>query len=201
MRKLFLTGLILILPLAITLWFVKAFVSFFTLPFEQITTAIFHIFGVNSSGFWIFSGEEILHFCSRIAIVLSLTLCFFLLGYIGNRFENFLNKFLLSTPIVKTIYRNCKKFINALFSSPKLPAFQVAYVPFPTVNDRVLAIVMRKVSIKQTPYILALIPTSPNPTVGLHLFFPEEIITYEPLLTTKQALSLALSCGSLPQKQ
>ena len=210
MRKRFVSGLVLLLPVTITLWFIKLFLSFLTTPFQKSTACIFKKIGLFSEGFWVFSLEETIQFLSFFFIILFLLFLFFLVGYlalkcISSPLFKYIDQFLLSLPLVNSIYRNCKEVTRVLFAPTPDLQFQVAYIPFPDPSKKALSLIIHKVLFKKDPtkpkpYVLALLPASPNPTVGFLVFLPEEEVVYAPNIMPDEALRLILSCGSMSKK-
>src|SRR5438477_9977157 len=86
MKKYFITGLIVLLPLALTIAIVMFMVNLLTAPFVGIVRGVFHYLGLLDSNFLILSSEQVQIVLSKIII---LVLLFFLtvgLGAFGRWF-------------------------------------------------------------------------------------------------------------------
>lgn len=205
MRKHFLTGAALLLPLAITFWILKFFLAFLTSPFQKIASSFLKRIPIFSEGFWIFSSTTIVDILSFFLILLTLIPIFVLVGFLGAKvlsssFFHFFDELFLSTPFLGPIYKNSKEITLILFTPQPQRTFQVAYFPFPTPSSKSLGLIIHTVHLESnaphTSQLLAFIPTAPNPTVGFLLFFREEEVIHAPHISPKQAIHLILSCGS-----
>jgi len=170
-----------------------------------------HALGLFSHGFWIFSSDEIVHILSILAILSALVLLFVLTGYWGNKllnspFFSFFDEIFRSAPFIGSIYKNCKEITRILFAPKTEFTFHAAYVPFPSPSEKTLGLIIHKVTLGPSAaipktHVLSFIPTAPNLTVGLLIFFPEEEIMYAPQIPPEQALRFVLSCGSYAVEQ
>ncbi|MDB6081755.1 MAG: hypothetical protein JWO53_1027, partial [Chlamydiia bacterium] len=146
MKKLVLSGLIVLLPLAITYWIIKFLVNLITKPFENFFTTLFVQHNFFHEGFTIFSQEQLILLLSKIAVVVTLLSVITLIGIITHwaLFHTLFylgDKAIHNIPIVNKIYLACKDFTTAIFS-PKSGSFsQVVLVPFPSAQHRSIGLI------------------------------------------------------------
>lgn len=205
MKQRFLTGLIIILPLAITAWIVLMLVHLCTKPFEAAATALLEQYKLFQSGWWIFSEEQVIHATTTLFILVSLVVVLFVIGVIGQwLFFHILikavDRMMLRIPLVSKVYKACREFTDVLFSQKSSSFSQVVWTPFPTSQQGAIGLVTNEVLLpipgkEATPYTAVLIPGTPNPTVGFLVMCPKESLT-PTSLRVDTAMKWVISCGS-----
>jgi uncharacterized membrane protein len=210
MKKYFVTGLVILLPLAVTFAILRFLIIFFTKPFAGFTSRLFLQWNLFPNGLFIFSQEQVIEYISRILILIALT-CFILLVGLVTRwfFMNSLLKFcdrvLLGIPIVKTLYKTAQDIIKTLFSSDKNTFEQVVMLPFPRPDVYVLGLIATEApdfcsKAADKNLISVLVPTTPNPTTGFLLMVPKEELIYLDM-KAKDAIKYIVSCGVIIPKE
>ncbi|MES2024661.1 MAG: DUF502 domain-containing protein [Pseudomonadota bacterium] len=190
MRKYFVTGLLILVPLAITLWVLNLIVgtmdqSLLLLPARWRPEALF--------GFAI----------PGLGTILTL-LIIFLTGlatrnFIGNRVVALWESILRRIPVFNTIYSSVKQVSDTLFSSsgnafrkallieyPRKGAWTIAFltgVPGGDVRNHLVG-----------DYVSVYVPTTPNPTSGFFLMVPRAE-TVELDMNVDEALKYIVSMG------
>jgi uncharacterized membrane protein len=207
MKRHFITGLIILLPLALTVLVISFIFNLLTTPFLGISESIFSYFNLFTHGFWIFSAEQIRAFVAKLTIVLVLFLFTIGLGAVARWFLfrsllRFWDFILHRIPLVNTIYKTCQDVISTLFSSKADSFKDVVLVPFPHANSQTIGLVTRTgVPSLHKDYtgnlVVVFIPTAPNPTSGFVVLFPEGDLTYINI-KVEEALKYVVSCGVLP---
>ena len=199
MKKYFITGLITLTPLVLTILIFVFLFDFFTQPFLGLVENILKSFDSNIS-------EGIIRFISRIVIFIFLLGLIFLLGVIGRwfLFKSFLNatnKLFSKIPVVKTIYRVLKDIMSAFFSPEGRKAFKApAMVPFP--NEKSYAVGFSsgdipKECLEKLPnpsYTSVFIPTAPHPISGYMIMVANEKVHNIPM-TNEEVVKFTVSCG------
>lgn len=202
MKKYFITGLVILLPLAVTIALIAFLVNFLTQPFIGLVTPLFKNSHFINSTF--LRSENVMIYGSQIIILIGLFLITVLLGMIARWFFfksliSFSDRILHKIPVVNKVYKTSQEIIKTLFSSDKNSFKQVVMVPFPKEGTYVLGLVSRESpkecseAAKET-LISVLIPTTPNPTTGYLIMYRHSDITY---LTMKpeEAIKYIVSCG------
>ena len=190
MRKYFVTGLLILVPLAITLWVLNLIVStmdqsLLLLPMRWRPEALF--------GFAI----------PGLGTILTL-LIIFLTGlatrnFIGKRFVLIWDSVLRRIPVFNTIYSSVKQVSDTLFSSSGNAFRKALLVQYPRQGSWTIAFLtgvpggdVRNHLVGD--YVSVYVPTTPNPTSGFFLMLPRED-TIELDMTVDEALKYIVSMG------
>jgi uncharacterized membrane protein len=204
MKKYFITGLIVLLPLALTIAIVMFMVNLLTAPFVGIVRGILHYLDLLDTNFSFLSSEQMQIVFSKVII---LVLLFFLtigLGAFGRWFFvhymlNLWDYILHRIPLVSSIYKVCQDVINTLFGSKTKSFKQVVLVPFPNPQTWSLGLLtaehMPGLPQSESENVVAVfVPTTPNPTSGFMMMFNEKEIVYLDM-KVEEAFKYIVSCG------
>ena len=190
MRKYFVTGLLILVPLAITLWVVNLIIgtmdqSLLLVPerWRPETVIGFRIPGLGT--------------------ILTL-LIIFLTGlatrnFIGNRVVQWWEKLLTRIPVVNSIYSSVKQVSDTLLSSSGNAFRKAVLVEYPRRDCWTIAFLTGAPGgdVKnhlQGDYISVYVPTTPNPTSGFFLMVPKADAV-ELDMTVDAALKYIVSMG------
>jgi len=180
LRDTFLTGFLVFLPVALTIFivfYILSLVNNLVLPYLRYIFPIPDIPGVG---------------------VLTTLLIIFFTGLLA---KNFLGKKILSlgdyifskTPLVRSIYNSLKQITESLFI--KKGSFKkTVLVEFPRKGMLSIAFVANEVKINGDRYFAVYVPTAPNPTSGYTIFVREDEIIHTDL-TIDEATKIILSGG------
>jgi uncharacterized membrane protein len=190
MRKYFITGLLILVPLAITLWVLNLIIgtmdqSLLLLPERWRPEALF--------GFYI----------PGLGTILTL-LVIFLTGVaarniIGKQVVHVWEALLVRIPVVKSIYSSVKQVSDTLFSSSGNAFRKAVLVQYPREGSWTIAFQtgVPGGDVKnhlQGDYISIYVPTTPNPTSGFFLMMPRAD-TIELDMSVDEALKYIVSMG------
>ncbi len=191
-RNYFLTGLILVGPLYITIsltwWFIN-WVDDLVRPFIPITYRPETYLPVHIPG------------TGLIVAFVTLTLLGFLTAnFAGRKFielgENVLNRM----PVVRPIYKSLKQIFETLFSKSGSSFRRVGLVEFPSPGMWSLVFLSNPASasiaahLPATEHVAAFMPCTPNPTTGFFFYVPRrDVIELE--ITVEAAMTLLMSAG------
>ena len=190
----FVTGLVTIIPLVVTLWIIFFIVG-------KIGGGLARFLGVfpilNFLPYWVLTG---------LSVILLIILTYFI-GLTTERTvitkliswgERTINKL----PLIRSIYTASKQLTETLFSN-KLAFKQVVLVRFPYRETFAIGFVTSERSImpgSNEKYLNVFVPTTPNPTSGWYLIVPEsEAIELD--ISPEQALKLVVSGGLVAPQQ
>lgn len=204
MKKYFITGLIILLPAALTLMIIIFLFDFFTAPFlYPVSTLLSSL--QNEFQFHIPSALTLL--LSRF-LALVLLFCFILLlGAVARWFFiknllNWTNLIFSRIPLIKTVYKVSRDIFSAIFSKDGKKAFKrPVIVPFPSFPSYSLGFEAGEVAneiqekIKE-PLVSVFVPTVPHPISGF-LFLVEENKKKNIQMTNEEALKFLVSCGMI----
>jgi len=172
-KRHFITGLVAVLPIALTagvLWFlIQKIGGFFGEYFTRIE------FFANIS-------KPLSSLLGFIAVIIGIYIIGFLTsGFIGRWFINTLDKIMKRLPFVKGLYNAIRQLVNAIMIDHS--AFsKVVIIKYPWENTYTLGFLTSKEKweIGDKEYVNVFLPTSPNPTSGYYLIYPaSEIIETE----------------------
>jgi uncharacterized membrane protein len=200
MKKYFITGLVILLPLAVTIALVAFIVNFLTQPFIGVVTSLFKNIPILS----FIKSENVILYSSQILILLGLFLFTLALGMIARWFFfksliSFSDRILHRIPVVNKVYKTSQEIIKTLFASDKNSFKQVVMVPFPKEGTYTLGLVSRESpkecsnAVGET-LISILIPTTPNPTTGYLIMYRKSEIIYLDM-KPEDAIKYIVSCG------
>lgn len=207
MKKVFLSGLALLLPIALTLLIVLFVLNFLTNPFVDYFENWVEHFNVS---FLSRIPEKTIHAVAQIIILICLFFLTVLIGALGRVFfiRYFLklgDKVINKLPVVNKIYKTTKDIIRSLFS-PEANSFQtVVLVPFPSANEYCLGLLSgappRACQEKSDEELATvLLPTAPHPISGYLLIFKKKDII-EIDMSIEDAIKFTVSCGIVhPEK-
>lgn len=210
-KKYFMTGLVILLPLVITLSVILFIVNTLTKPFVGIVSRFLVEHGIVATGFWIFSSKQVLRYSSETAIIAALFFFTISLGIVTRWF--FVNTLLRwsdyvlhKIPLVSSVYKTCQEIIKTVLGTDKTAFRQVVMVPFPKTGVYVLGLIAREApqecSTAAGAHLTSVfVPTTPNPTTGFLLMYKQEdIIPLE--MTPEEAIKCIVSCGVMhPEKK
>jgi len=201
MKKYFLTGLVTLLPLAVTIWVIHFVVRFLTKPFMGITTSLLHYL-INGRSQVV--SEAQIRTMSQILILIALFFTIFMLGFIARKyFFNQLirlgDRILHKIPLVNKVYKTSKEIVKALFMSKENSFKQVVMISFPYKGCYCLGLIARNAprtcAESQGEEMLSVfIPTTPNPTTGYLLISPKSELIYLNM-KPQEAIKYIVSCG------
>jgi len=203
MKKSFISGLVVLLPLALTYWIVSVIVTMLTTPFMGIAESILSSLGVDKLSFLFLSSKQVLTLAGTILVLLFLFFFIISIGAIGRQiFFNYIfglgDKILQRIPLINTVYKTSQDLIQTVFTSSNKSFKQVVLVPFPSTESWVIGLVTRE-DTDVEGRIAVFVPTTPNPTSGfLVMFHKEQVIHLD--MKVDEALRYVISCGVLPSK-
>ena len=190
MRKYFITGLLILVPLAITVWVLSAVIntmdqSLLLLPENWQPQKLF--------GFYVPGLGTIL----TIAIV-------FLTGLlannlIGNYLVRLWERLLHRIPVVSSLYGSVKQVSDTLFSSSGNAFRKAVLLPYPHENSYTIGFLtgVPGGDVKnhlQGDYVSVYVPTTPNPTSGFFLMMERSRVV-ELDMSVDAALKYIVSMG------
>lgn len=203
MRKHLFAGLIILLPLVLTIFLIHFIVNLFTHPFLDIATYFLSKFP-NLYSF--LTDHNLLEPIAKIFILILLVIFIFILGIVARWFFfttllSITNAIFSKIPIVKSIYTTSKDVINALFPQKnKKKAFSKSVlVPFPSRESYTIGFVSGEVpeccqEKINSPLVSVFVPTAPHPISGFFMLFPASDV-HDVDMTNEDSVKFIVSCG------
>ncbi len=197
-QRLFLTGLLTLLPIWLTWVVVKFVFVLFSDMSRPLIEPLLHGYAANDASLrwllqpWILS-----------AFALAATLGFILLSGVmarrvfGQRMLRWFEKIVARVPFANTIYSSARQLLNILQTKPD-GTQRVVLIDFPHTEMKSIGFVTRVLREQGTGRELAAVyvPTTPNPTSGYLEIVPVEKITPTDW-TVDQAMSFIISGGAV----
>ena len=187
LRNYFITGIVVLVPIGITLYLTKFFISISSnlIPKE-----------INPNSYLPFSipGLEILLSIIFITIIGSLSLSF-----IGKKILQLVNETLKRIPILRTIYSAIGQMTESL-APKKGNKKSVVLIEYPRKGSWAVGFATKdnkgEISKKTSKELVnVFVPTTPNPTSGFLLMFPKDEIIYLDM-TFEEASKFIVSAGT-----
>ena len=193
MKKYLITGLLIWIPLVITIWVLKVIFdaldqSLLLLPIELRTES------------WL--GVHIPGLGALLTIVVVLLTGVFATNFFGARLVEIWHDILHRIPVVNSIYSSVKQISDTLFSSSGQAFRKALLVQWPREGMWTIAFLTGAPSgsvLKHLPpdCVAVYVPTTPNPTGGYFVIVPRKDVV-ELDMTVDQALKYVISMGVVP---
>lgn len=200
-KKYFLTGLAVLLPLVITFWVFAFIVNLLTIPFQNFVEGILRHYGLAGLSFLFFSPEQTLAFISKLLILITLVLGTLLIGLLGRKFlANYVikvsNFIMYRIPILKIVYKAVQDVLNFLLEGNSQAFSQVVLVPFPGEKSFSIGLIINKTQQNErTEEKLSIfIPATPNPAMGYLVMLKKSQLIFLDM-KVEDALKAIISCG------
>jgi uncharacterized membrane protein len=201
MKKTFLTGLAILLPIAVTFFVIIFVVDFVTAPFVGIVEDMIKHHGVIELAA---EHKYILVFISRVIVLVLFFFLILILGFFGRKFFfswfiNLTHRIFYKIPIIKTIYKITKEISSSIFSEKKKALFKgTVQVPFPHERSKALGLLSGdapdSVSEKKENLQTVFVPTSPHPISGFLMMYDDKEVEQTDI-PTEDLFKFLLSCG------
>ncbi|TXI43346.1 DUF502 domain-containing protein [Methylophilus sp.] len=192
MKKYFITGLLVLVPLFITVWVLKTLVqtldqSLLLLPVAWRPETLL---GVDIPGFGVIL---------TVGIVLATGLV--ATNIFGQQLIELWEGLLIRVPVVKSIYSSVKQVSDTLFSDSGNAFRQALLIEYPRQGSWTIAFLTGTpggdvANHLQGEYVSVYVPTTPNPTSGFFLMLPKsDVIALD--MSVDQALKYIISMGTV----
>jgi uncharacterized membrane protein len=197
-KKYIITGLLVWLPLAITIWVLLWALSLIDGIFAWLLTATQTLLPAS-----LHTSVESLRSIPGLGVLVMVSALALTGLFVANIFGQWWfrqqDKLLSRTPIVKSIYSSVKQVSDTLFSSSGNAFREAVLVQYPRQGMWTIAFVTGKPSGEvaahlQTEHVSLYVPTTPNPTSGFFLMTPRsEVIPLR--MSVDAALKHIISMG------
>ncbi|MAI97365.1 MAG: hypothetical protein CML37_01535 [Rhodobacteraceae bacterium] len=191
-RSNFLTGLVLITPIVLTLYIVWGAINFIddkVVPWLPTKYNPSTYIGKDLPGLGVLT---FLLFTTLVGMVTK--------GFFGRQLIKFWQSLVDRTPIFRSIYNAVKQIAETVFTKSEQTFQSACLVEYPRKGIWVVAFVSTeskgeiKVSVGKKDLLTIFVPTTPNPTSGFLLFVPkDDIILLK--MSVENAAKLVISAG------
>ena len=181
-RNCIITGLFLVVPAIVTMWFIIFFFNLLTVWAEPIIV----FFADNVPEMHKVIKADWFRFLARCLSLLIILAFLFSLGVLakytlGRRIGDKIEAKVLQMPVVKTIYSTIKQILNTIRSSNAGMFNKAVLFEYPKADVYVIGFITNynkggsEMNAKTGKELISIfLPTTPNPTSGFLLFVPKE---------------------------
>jgi uncharacterized membrane protein len=212
LRNNFLAGLVVVVPIAVTMWMIWTFVGWidsWVLPFVPGVyhpDALIDRFFGDSEWFKMMCGEDVRVQVRGLGVVVFLIFTVLVgwitKGLIGRSFLSWGEGLVDRMPVVRSLYNGLKQIAETVFSQSTETKFDKAcLVEYPRKGIWAIAFISTKAKGEidaripvNEDIISVFLPTTPNPTSGFLLFLPRHSVV-ELDMTVEDAAKLVISAG------
>ena len=188
LRNYFITGIVVLVPIGITLYLTKFFIS--------VSSKLIP-YNLNPNNYLPFA-------IPGLEIILSIMFITFIggisLSFIGKRILKFVNDLFKRIPILRTIYSAIGQMTESLAPNKKNNKKSVVLIQYPRKGSWAVGFATKdnkgEISEKTNSSLVnVFVPTTPNPTSGFLLMFPKEEIIYLDM-SFEEASKFIVSAGT-----
>ena len=199
LRTSFLTGIVVIAPVALTLWLIWSVIGWFdgfVLPFvpdtyrpEKIINTIFgYDLKLNIRGVGVV-----------VFLVFATLVGWLAKGLIGRSFIKYAENLVDRMPVVRSFYSGIKQIAETVFAQQERSFEKACMIEYPRKGIWAIGFIsttakgeIAELNSSKGPMVSVFVPTSPNPTSGFLLFFPKtDIIELD--MSIEDAAKLVIS--------
>ncbi len=211
LRNNFLAGLVVVAPIAITIWLIWAFVGWidsWVMPFVPgyyHPDALINRWFGDSEWFLAIFGEDVHVNVRGVGVVLFLIFTVFVgwltKGLIGRSFLNWGERLVDRMPVVRSLYSGVKQIAQTIFAQQESKFDKACLVEYPRKGIWAIAFISttargeidERIPVDEE-IISVFLPTTPNPTSGFLLFVPRHSVI-ELDMSVEDAAKLVISAG------
>jgi len=193
LRASFLTGLVVIAPVGLTIWLIWSVIGWidgFVLPLVPKTIQPEKYIGIN------LRGVGVIFF-----LVFTIFVGWIAKGIIGRSMILFGEGLVNRMPVVRTIYSGIKQISETVFAQSERSFEKACLIQYPRKGIWAIGFVSTNAKGEVAAradtsgeLVGVFVPTTPNPTSGFLLFFPQEDVM-ELDMTVEDAAKLVISAG------
>jgi len=193
LRSSFLTGLVVIAPVAMTMWLLwttMGWIDSVVLPLVPDQIQPEKYIGINLRGVGLI-----------IFLIFTVLVGWIAKGLIGRSLISFAESFVQRMPVVRSVYSGVKQIAETVFAQSERSFEKACLIQYPRkgiwaigfISTEAKGEVAREAETEDT-LISVFVPTTPNPTSGFLLFFPKsDIIELD--MSVEDAAKLVISAG------
>jgi uncharacterized membrane protein len=192
LRASFLTGIVVIAPVAVTIWLLWTLVGWvdsFVLPLVPSTIQPEKYIGINLRGIGV-----------AIFLVFTIIVGWIAKGLIGKSLIRWAENIVNRMPVVRSIYSGIKQISETVFAQTERSFEKAVLIEYPRRGIWAIGFISTEAkgeisrSNSDDALLSIFVPTTPNPTSGFLLFFPKrDVIELD--MSVEEAAKLVISAG------
>ncbi|MEL7280027.1 MAG: DUF502 domain-containing protein [Pseudomonadota bacterium] len=193
LRASFLTGIVVIAPVGLTIWFIWALMGWVdnvVLPLVPSQLRPEQYIGINLRGVGVI-----------IFLIFTIIVGWIAKGLIGKTLIGLGESLVERTPVVRTIYSGVKQIAETVFAQSERSFETACLIEYPRKGIWAIGFISTQAKGEVAgkagtggDLVSIFVPTTPNPTSGFLLFFPKEDVI-ELDMTIEEAAKLVISAG------
>jgi uncharacterized membrane protein len=200
MKKYFMTGLMMLLPVIITFWIIFFLIRLFTAPALDLLEGLIQYSPYLTALFQKY--PTLLRTAAHLLILACFALLLYLVGRYGRRY--FVRAFLHAggrtiqrLPFVGQLYGMSREVLQNLQATSTSSFHHVALLRFPQDQSWAVVLVAQDAPPPFPPNLVTVFPAStPNPTNGYPILVPRDQLTFVDM-SVEEALRFVISLGVL----
>lgn len=204
LRNNFLAGLVVVLPIGLTIWLIWTVVGWVDSAVWPFVPDAYQPNALLNR--WLgLTGEDRIHVNVRglgvvVLLVFTVLVGWVAKGLVGRSLLRWGESLVARTPIVRTVYNGVKQIAETIFAQQEQSFEKACLVEYPRagiwavgfISTRAKGEVVRRSG--QDELLSVFVPTTPNPTSGFLLFFPRrDVIELD--MSVEEAAKLVISAG------
>lgn len=193
LRASFLTGLVVIAPIGLTLWLiwtVAGWVDSWVLPFVPVWLRPDQYVGLNIRGIGVLA-----------FLIFTILVGWLAKGIIGKSLIKWAESIVQNLPVVRSVYKGLKQIAETVFAQSEASFDKACLVEYPRTGIWAIAFISTSAKGEidsklphDTGKTAVFLPTTPNPTSGFLLFLPKsDVIELD--MSVEDAAKLVISAG------
>ena len=193
LRASFLTGIIVIAPIGLTIWLIWSVVGWidgFVLPLVPYQFRPEQYIGINLRGVGVI-----------IFLIFTIIVGWIAKGLIGRSLIRWAESIVERTPVVRSIYSGIKQIAETVFAQSERSFEKACLIEYPRRGIWAIGFIstdtkgeVARHTEGEERMVSVFVPTTPNPTSGFLLFFPKaDVIELD--MTIEEAAKLVISAG------
>ncbi len=193
LRSSFFTGIVVILPIALTIWLVWTMIGWvdgFVLPLVPSTIQPEKYIGINLRGVGLI-----------IFLIFTVFVGWIAKGLIGRSLLRVAEDLVDRMPVVRSIYSGVKQIAETVFAQTERSFEKACLIEYPRRGIWAIGFIsttakgeVADTAATTSGLMSVFVPTTPNPTSGFLLFFPKDDVI-ELDMTVEDAAKLVISAG------
>jgi len=192
-RNVFITGLLITLPIALT-WFI---LQFLLKNFDALSPVFTHM--LIQLGAPITEGYRIPFLGLVVTLLIVLTVGWFTTNFFGKKLFELGELLIEKIPFVRRIYKGTKQVVSSIAEADTSAFRKVVLLEFPRRGLLAIGFVTGESlgevqQVTQANMLNVFVPTMPNPTSGFLIFSPPEELT-EVSMTIEEGIKYVVSGG------
>jgi len=203
LRNRLLTGVIVVLPIVITLWGITRFVQFFDNQLIRLLPA--ELNPRINFGSWGFNLSDIPGLGLIIAVILLMAIGILASNFMGKAFIKSGEQLLSRVPVVRNVYNFIKQITNTVAQQSDRTFKEVCLLEYPRKGLYAIGFVTAELTGAPAKhlkgdFICVFVPTTPNPTSGFLLFLKRSEITILDM-TPEEGAKMIISGGMVSSNE